>query len=148
MCAHLETMDNKLEIKDRELDEMKRKWRWLYPPFDQNCTANLEIVLRQEQETKCNYFLLPPLGYLYAYPLSLAKRVWGLFIKQIEQGAIWLDTKSNVNMDWFMSWHKAEKEVIPSGVHLHDKWTWTHIKYKSGSQFLFINDTCFVNILP
>eukprot|EP00586_Coscinodiscus_wailesii_P001043 CAMPEP_0172483080 /NCGR_PEP_ID=MMETSP1066-20121228/9895_1 /TAXON_ID=671091 /ORGANISM="Coscinodiscus wailesii, Strain CCMP2513" /LENGTH=612 /DNA_ID=CAMNT_0013246735 /DNA_START=39 /DNA_END=1877 /DNA_ORIENTATION=- len=73
----------------------------------------LQWYYARSQETKCDYFLLPPSGHLYAYPSSLDVTVRGQFIKQTEQDAILLDTKSTVHWDWFTSWHKAEKEVIP-----------------------------------
>jgi hypothetical protein len=73
----------------------------------------LEWYYEMGHKTGKDYFMLPPSGYLYAYPSSLAGDMQDKFVSYTEEAAYILGTSSTVNWEWFDSWAKSEKEFLP-----------------------------------
>ncbi len=74
-------------------------------------------VLNWYYETSRNtgndYFMLPPSGYLYAYPGALTEQAQDNFVSYTEQAARILGTNSTMNWEWFDSWKNAESHFLP-----------------------------------
>lgn len=73
----------------------------------------LEWYINGSYETGNDYFMLPPSGYLYAYPGSLAEPVQDSFVASTEAAAVLLDTNSTVSWEWWDSWVRAETSFLP-----------------------------------
>ncbi len=73
----------------------------------------LEWYFSRSRETGRDYFMLPPSGYLYAYPASLSAAVQQSFIDAAEAAATILGTASTVHWEWFTTWQEAESAFLP-----------------------------------
>lgn len=73
----------------------------------------LEWYFAQSRETGRDYFMLPPSGYLYAYPASLNDEDQERFIAGTEAAATILGTVSTVDWEWFTTWRSAETSFLP-----------------------------------
>ncbi len=73
----------------------------------------LEWYYDMANKTGKDYFMLPPSGYLYAYPSSLADDVQDKFVSYTEEAAYVLGTRSTVSWEWFDSWARSEEEFLP-----------------------------------
>jgi hypothetical protein len=73
----------------------------------------LEWYYSMAAETGKDYFMLPPSGYLYAYPGSLSGPAQDSFVEHTEQAAELLGTSSTMNWEWWNSWRHAERTFLP-----------------------------------
>ena len=73
----------------------------------------LEWYFARSLETGHDYFMLPPSGYLYAYPASLNEDDQERFIEGTEAAATILGTGSTVDWEWTTTWQAAETAFLP-----------------------------------
>lgn len=73
----------------------------------------LKWYYRTAQSTGADYFVLPPSGYLYAYPSSLNAEDGARFVARTEEAGRILGTRSVVHWEWFDSWGRAMAELLP-----------------------------------
>lgn len=73
----------------------------------------LEWYYAMSRETGMDYFMLPPSGFLYAYPGSLNEDDQDAFASATERAARILDTDSTVHWEWWNTWRRAETEYLP-----------------------------------
>jgi len=73
----------------------------------------LEWYYEKSYETGKDYFMLPPSGYLYAYPASMERTAQDAFVEATERDARLLGTKSTVHWEWLYKWRSAEGRFLP-----------------------------------
>lgn len=73
----------------------------------------LEWYFRASRETGRDFFMLPPSGFLYAYPASLNEQDQERFIEGTEAAATILGTASTVDWEWATTWPAAETLFLP-----------------------------------
>lgn len=73
----------------------------------------LEWYYEQGKKTGQDYFLLPPSGYLYAYPSLMQEGDQGTFVQKTENAARLLNSSGTVDWECAMTWKRAINKFFP-----------------------------------
>lgn len=60
-----------------------------------------------------DYFILPPSGFLYAYPASMDKITEEKFVHDTEEACVLLGTNATMDWEWFFGWRRDVKSYLP-----------------------------------
>lgn len=87
---------------------------WTVSPHALYATPDmLEWYYSKGQLTGQDYFVLPPSGYLYAYPSMMQDEDQATFVSRTEQAAQLLNTSGSVDWEYTMTWKNAIRHFFP-----------------------------------